>query len=78
MAVQVDPIKPTLRAPGTVDLKLKYGELLSIVLQSCSRFLLEPLHPGHSGLLNGGMHGSHLPLLQEVGPRPGRCYPPCH
>ena len=28
-AVQVDPIKPTLKAPGTKRLKLKYDELLS-------------------------------------------------
>jgi len=27
--VQVDPIKPTLKAPGTERLKLKYEELLS-------------------------------------------------
>jgi len=28
-AVQVDPIKPTLKAPGIERLKLKYEELLS-------------------------------------------------
>jgi len=28
--VQVDPIKPTLKAPGIKRLKLKQGELLSI------------------------------------------------
>jgi hypothetical protein len=28
-AVQVDPIKPTLEAPGTKRLKLKYDETLS-------------------------------------------------
>jgi len=27
--VQVDPVKPTLKAPGTKRLKLKYDELLS-------------------------------------------------
>ena len=27
-AVQADPIKPTLKAPGTMRLKLKYGKLL--------------------------------------------------
>jgi hypothetical protein len=27
--VQVDPIKPTLKAPGTVRLKLKYDEPLT-------------------------------------------------
>jgi len=30
-AVQVDPIKPTLKAPGTKHLKLQYYELLSSV-----------------------------------------------
>jgi hypothetical protein len=29
-AVQVDPIKPTLKAPGTKRLKLEYDDLLSI------------------------------------------------
>jgi len=28
-AVQVDPMKPTLKAPGTKRLKLKYDELVS-------------------------------------------------
>jgi hypothetical protein len=28
-AVQVAPIKPTVKAPGTIRLRLKYGELLS-------------------------------------------------
>ena len=27
--MHVDPIKPTLKAPGTMRLKLKYGKLLS-------------------------------------------------
>ena len=27
--MQVDPIKPTLKAPGTKPLKLKYGKLVS-------------------------------------------------
>jgi hypothetical protein len=30
MAVQVDPIKPTLKAPGTNRLILKYDKLISI------------------------------------------------
>jgi hypothetical protein len=29
MAVQVDPMKPVLKASGTTRLKLKHGELLS-------------------------------------------------
>ena len=28
-AVQVDPVKPVLKPPGTMRLKLKYGKLLS-------------------------------------------------
>jgi len=30
-AVQLDPIKPTLKAPGSQRLKLKYGNTLSTV-----------------------------------------------
>ena len=41
-AVQVDPIKPTLKAPGTKRLKLKYDEPLSKIafefnLRRCSK-----------------------------------------
>ena len=41
-AVQVDPIKPTLKAPGTKRLKLKCDEPLSI----CFQFQLAPPHLG--------------------------------
>jgi hypothetical protein len=37
-AVQVHPIKPTLKAPGTKRLKLKYVELLSNLLKFCLNF----------------------------------------
>jgi hypothetical protein len=42
-AVQVDPIKPTLKAPGTKRLRLKYEEPLSKVAFSFNlrRFNLE-------------------------------------
>jgi len=39
-AVQVDPIKPTLKAPGTKRLKLKYDKLLS---NFAFKFQLAPL-----------------------------------
>ena len=45
-AVQVDPIKPTLKAPGTKRSKLKYDNLLSILLQFCFQFQFAPLHGG--------------------------------
>jgi len=45
-AVQVDPINPTLKAPGTNRLKLKYDKLLSILLQFCFQIQLAPLHTG--------------------------------
>jgi len=44
--VQVDPIKPKLTPPGTKLLKLKYDELLSILLQFCCQFQLAPLQHG--------------------------------
>jgi len=46
-AMQVDPMKPTLKAPGTKRLKLKYDKLLSILLQFCFQFKLAPLQRGH-------------------------------
>jgi len=33
--VQVDPIKPTMKPPGNKHLKLKYDELLPILLSIC-------------------------------------------
>jgi len=41
--VQVDPIKPTLKTPGTERLKLKYEELVS---NFCFKFNFAPLHRG--------------------------------
>jgi hypothetical protein len=34
--VQADPIKPTLKAPGTKGLKLKYDELVSNFAFKCN------------------------------------------
>jgi hypothetical protein len=45
-AVQVEPIKPTLKAPGTQRLKLKYDDMLSILLEFCSQIQLAPLQLG--------------------------------
>jgi hypothetical protein len=41
--VQVDPIKPTLKAPGTKRLKLNYNERLSILLKKCFQIQLASL-----------------------------------
>ena len=45
-AVQLDPINPTLKSPGTRRLKLKCDKLLSILLQFCFQNQLLPLHLG--------------------------------
>jgi len=42
-AVQVDPMKPTLKAPGTERLKLKYDEPIS---NSAFKFNLRRYNPG--------------------------------
>jgi hypothetical protein len=49
-AVQLDPIRRTLKAPGTKRLKLKCDKMLSILLQFCFQFQLAPLHLGHCAL----------------------------
>jgi hypothetical protein len=55
-AVQVGPIKPTVKAPGTKRLKLKYDKLLSMLLQVCFQFQFAPLQ--HVLLL--GMSTGHV------------------
>jgi WD40 repeat protein len=45
-ALQLSPIKPTSKAPGTQLLKLKYDILLSILLESCLQIQLAPLQHG--------------------------------
>ena len=54
-AVQLDPMKPTVKAPGTKRLRLKYDRLLSILPQICFQIQLAPLH--HGGL---GVPGSRV------------------
>ena len=52
-AVQVDPMKPTLKGPGTNRSKPRYDEQLSILLQFCFQIQLVPLHQGGSLSLQG-------------------------
>ena len=39
--MQVDPIKPTLKAPGSKRLKPNYDKLLTILLQFCFNFVFK-------------------------------------
>jgi hypothetical protein len=48
-AVQVDPIKPRLEAPGTKRLKLKYNHTIKC-FQFCFNFAFNQLAPLHQGL----------------------------
>jgi hypothetical protein len=70
--VQVDPMKPELKAPGYLFLKLRHDGRLSILLQFGFQIRLAPLHQGvvRSG---GALVGSSLPVVDavsvsEVGP----------
>jgi hypothetical protein len=45
-AVQVDPIKPTVKAPATKRLKVKHDKLFSRLLQFCFLFQLALLQLG--------------------------------
>ena len=47
-ALQVDPIKPTVKAPGTKRLKLEYEELPS---NFALKFNFAPLHHGVEAVL---------------------------
>jgi hypothetical protein len=49
-AVQVDPVKPVLKALGQKVSKLKHGGPLSILLQICFQIQCAPLHTGVSTL----------------------------
>ena len=68
-AVQVDPIKPVLKAPGTMRLKLKYGKLLSsfAVKSNLRRYSLAE----RESLTSAG-----APIVRCAPVGPGRCYPP--
>ena len=66
-AVQIDPIKPTLKVPGTERLKLKYDKPLSSLLQVfASNFKLRRYTAGGGDSSTAG--------LRVVGPP--RCCPP--
>ena len=58
-AVQVEPMKPLLKPPGTKRLKLKYDGLLSNLLQICFYSELVPLQVG-------GLNLSVVPRVMEV------------
>ena len=55
-AVQLGPMKPTLRAPGTERLKLNYDKLLSNLLQICFQIQLAPLHDGRGHRVSQKRH----------------------
>jgi hypothetical protein len=65
-AVQVDPVKPTSKAPGAKRLKLKYHKLPSMLLQFCFQIQLAPLHigtlPQLKKLDGRGLHSSTFRL----------------
>jgi len=64
MAVQVDPVKPTLKAPGITLLKLKYDKPLS---NSAFTFTLRRYSAGSartaSGRRSASVAGPHIRLL---------------
>jgi len=59
-AVQVDPMKPMLKAPGTKRLNLQYDKLLSILPEFWFQFQLAPLQQGvhRQGHLRGRAGGA--------------------
>ena len=68
-AVQVDPIKPTLKAPGTKRLKLEWDTLLST---SAFKFSLRRYTP--NGEADSGTHAYLLITFGVFGvPVVGRC-----
>jgi hypothetical protein len=73
-AVQVDPIKPTLSAPGSKCLKLSYDISLSFLLHFCFQFQLAPLDLG--GLLTFfvGIPFSYLGAITRVYYGPDSAY----
>jgi len=64
-AVQVGPLKPTLKAPGTKLLKLKLDKLLSILTQFCFQIQLALLHRGSHRIAGRG--GARCGLEQRHG-----------
>ena len=63
-AVQVDPIKPTLKPPGTKSLRLK---MLYTALNFCFQFQLAPLHLGFTHAIgNSKASGTHAGPQKKI------------
>jgi hypothetical protein len=69
-AVQVDPIKPKLKAPGTKRLKLKCDNLL-VINKCCFQIKLAPLHNGIAVDNQGNMlvSDSHNHRIRRITPQ---------
>jgi len=76
--VQVDPIKPTLKAPATECLKLKYDKPLSIFAFEFNlrRYILARLH-GMQGVQPGLVHIDAAAAMTGVS-RFGEAAGPCN
>jgi hypothetical protein len=59
-ATQVDPIKPTLKAPGTKGLILRCNKPLSKLLQFCFQIQHAPLHHGAGHRAEAVGHGAEV------------------
>jgi len=70
--VQVEPMKPKLKQPGSKRLTLKYDNLLSILLKFCFQCQLVPLH---LGLASAGSTAQYANVYQVTVVRytVGRC-----
>ena len=54
--MQIEPMKPKLKAPRTKRLKLRYDDLLSNLLRLCFQIQVAPVHEGAGrALLPGGV-----------------------
>jgi hypothetical protein len=85
--VQVDPIKPTLKAPGSERLKLKCGDLLSKNCYKCNLLrynpassfersvwpVIGPLLPNIPGELYSGLPYVIAPVLMDPNRLAGWC-----
>ena len=60
--MQVDPIKPVLKAPGTTRLKLKYGKLLS---SFAFKFNLRRYIEGEKGLVIRVAGSKDMPVVRR-------------
>jgi len=74
--VLVDPIKPTLKAPGSKRLKLKYDEVLTILPQFCFQIQLAPLHPDRGAVQGHHLLGGHRVRQYHLGGGGGKRWQP--